>query len=166
MSDDTPTTPTPGVATLSTSLTELLKESQALRSDVHAAESARRRAGRAILALLILLALFVALVGVVTWQNNQLTQKVTETNERMADCTTPGGRCYEEGTHRTSSAIGDIILASIYMSECARLFPGEVGPQYDRKLEACVYERLERAAEERRDQPPPSTPSPSPTGVG
>lgn len=158
MSDDAPRSPAPSVATLSNSLTELLAESQALRSDVHAAESARRRVGKVILALLAVLALFVALVGVVTWQNRQLVEKVNETNSTMADCTTPGGKCYEESAKRTGNAIGDIIRANIFMAQCARLYPGEVGPEYDRKLEACVFERLAEAAKQRQATPAP-TPS-------
>jgi hypothetical protein len=164
--EENPAPVSPAVTALGRSLSDLVAESQALRSDVQVAEQARRRATVVNLALLGLLVLFVALLGAVSWQNNRLIEQVEKTNSTMADCTTPGGRCYEEGSRRTSGAINDIVWASVYMAQCSRLYPGEVGPAYDRKLEACVTERLQQAAEGRQNQPPPSTPSPSPTGGG
>jgi hypothetical protein len=163
----TPVSPamSPAVAELRTNLKDLITESQALRTDVHSAEEARRRATRVNVALLALLTLFVGLLLVVTWQNNRLIGQVEETNTLMADCTTPGGNCYQQSAKRTSNAISDIVWASVYMAQCSRLYPGEVGPGYDRKLEACVTERLRKAAQER--QPPAApTPSPTPTGGG
>lgn len=168
--DQSPAPVSPAVAALGQSLSEVLAEAQALRSDVHTAEEARRKATVVNLGLLALLVLFVALLGAVSWQNNQLIEKVEQTNSTMADCTTPGGRCYEEGNRRTSGAINDIIWASVYMAQCARLYPGEVGPEYDKKLEACVTQRLQQAAKERQATPTPTVPvptvSPSPSGGG
>lgn len=164
---ENPAPVSPAVAALRNSLADLVKESQALRTDVHGAEEARRRATAVNLGLLGLLVLFVGLLLVVSWQNNQLIEKVNETNSIMADCTTPGGRCYEQGQQRVSGAINDIVWASVYMSQCARLYPNEAGPTYDQKLQQCVVERLEKAARERQDTPTPApTVSPSPTGVG
>ncbi len=139
----------PAVTALRQSLTDLVAESQALRGDVRTAEASRRRANQINLGLLGLLVLFVGLLVSLGWQGNQAIQASRETNRRIADCTNPGGSCYEEGRERTSQAINDIILVSIYMAECARLYPGEAGPDYDKKLEACVYQRL--------SQPRPST---------
>lgn len=156
----------PSVSALRTSLTDLIKESQALRTDVHSAEAARRKATAVNLGLLALLVLFVGLLIVVTWQNNRLVEKVDNTNSTMADCTTPGGKCYEDGRRRTGAAIGDIVWASVYMNQCARLYPDESGPSYDRKLEACVTKRLQEAAQGRQPASPSPAPtvSPSPTG--
>src|SRR5688572_16946397 len=107
------------------SLDDLIVESQALRTDVKTAETARRRATTINMLLLGLLAIFVGLLCVVTWQNNQLVHKVNEANARMADCTTQGGRCYTQGQERVAHAIEDVIRAEIYMAQCARLYPGE-----------------------------------------
>lgn len=171
--DDSPRPPadpapvSPAVVSLRESLADLIKESQALRTDVHSAEQARRRATAVNLGLLGLLALFVGLLLVVSWQNNRLIEKVDKTNSLMADCTTPGGKCYEDGRRRTSAAISDIVWASVYMSQCARLYPDESGPLYDRKLEACVTKRLQDAREGQPVPPSPApTVSPSPTGGG
>lgn len=141
-------------AALRKSLTDLIAESQALRTDVHSAEEARRRASQINLALLGLLILFVGLLGVMVWQNNELAHQVAKTNATMADCTTPGGKCYQQGTARTGQAIQEILKASVYMAECSRMFPGESGPAFDAKLEACVNEKLRKARE---------APTPTPT---
>lgn len=158
--------PEPVPKPLGVSLTELIKESQALRGDVHGAEAARRRAGRVNLALLAVFAVLVAVLLAVTMQNYRLAHRIGETNARMADCTTPGGRCYEESRRRTGTAIADIIRAQIFMAECSRLYPGEAGPTYDRKLEACVTERLAGPELQRPTPNPSGTPSPSPTRGG
>lgn len=146
------------VSTLRNSLASLIDESQALRKDIHGAEEARRRANQINLALLGLLILFVGLLVAIGWQGNEAIDQARETNAAIADCTTPGGKCYEDSRKRAAEFTQDIILVSIYMSQCARLYPGEFGPEYDRKLQACVYERLSRNG----DLPPGGTATPSP----
>lgn len=153
----------PTVAALSSSLTAIVEESQSLRTDVHAAERARRAQSYFTLGVLWFVVLLVLLTGTVTWQNNQLAREVQKTNERIASCTTAGGACYEEGRQRTGSAISDIIRSEIFMAECSRLYPNESGPAYDRKLETCVAERL--ASHTPRVLPTP-TPTPAPTKPG
>lgn len=150
--------PTPPVP-LQTSLTALLDEASKLRGDVHSAEVARRRSGHINMGLTALLAVLVALVLAIGWQNNRLTEQTRETaaetretNKRIADCSTPGGRCYEEGRQRTSGAIDAVVRISIFVSQCGRLWPGESGPEYDAKLTKCVAERLQAA----QAQPAPS----------
>ncbi len=143
---------------LRASLSALIEESQALRGDVRSAEDARKRASHINLGLLGLLILFVGLLVAIGWQGNEAIQANRETNRRMADCTTPGGKCYEEGRQRSNAAIQDILRVSIYMSECARLYPGESGPEYDKKLESCIYERLAAPAK------PVPAPAPSTNG--
>lgn len=144
----------PAVETLRSSLADLIAESQALRKDVKTAEDARRRATAVNLALMGLLTLFVGLLLVVGYQNNQVIHKVNVTNQQLADCTTPGGKCYQQGQVRTGQAISDVIRAEIFMAQCARLYPNESGDAYDRKLEACVFARLAG---------PTGRPTPTPT---
>jgi hypothetical protein len=143
------TNPVPGgpdaVDTLRRSLADLITESQALRQDVHSAEVARKRANQINSAVLVLLAGFVAMVLVIGWQNNKVISQVQATNNTLADCTTPGRACYEEGQKRTAAAVSALTKISIYVSQCGRLYPGESGPEYDRKVERCVAERLAAA---------------------
>lgn len=142
-------------AILHESLSALIAESQSLRADVHTAEVARRRNALVNMGVLLMLALFVLLVLTVSLQNNQLSRQVRDANARVVDCTTAGGNCYEQGKARTGAAITAILRADIYVAECARLYPGESGPAFDAKMEACVEAKL--AA------PPRPAPSASPT---
>lgn len=144
------------IEALTARLADIIDESRALRSDVHAAEAARRRVATFNLAVLTILAVALLAVVGLAWQNNQLAHKVNRTNEQMADCTTPGGHCYEEGRQRTGEAVGALTRISVYVSQCGRLYPGESGPEYDRKLDACVQARL--AAELAKPTPTPSRP--------
>ncbi len=143
------------------SLADLVAESKNLRGDVAKDAAERRRANRLNLAFLAVITGFVLGSVILVWQNNHLSHQVNDLTQQMADCTTPGGNCYTKANERTGSAIADIVRAEIYMAQCARLFPGESGPSYDTKLEACVYERLADPARKRSPAP-----SPSPTGRG
>ncbi len=138
--------PEPLVEAITGHLEDIIAESKGLRGDVRDAERARRKANRFALAVLVVLAAALAGVAVLGWQNNQLAQRQNETNRRMADCTTPGGRCYEEGRARTAGAVGAVVQISVFVSQCGRLYPGASGPAYDAKLEACVQQRLAEAA--------------------
>lgn len=146
---------------LSGSLTNLGQDVRGLRDDVQQAEARRRRGNKLIAAGLIVVLLAVTMLSVVTVQNRQVLDSTSQTNATMADCTTPGGKCYEESRRRTGEAINNILLVSIYMAQCARLYPNEAGPDYDRKLEVCIYERLGMSA-----APTSPTPTPAPTGGG
>lgn len=150
-------------AELGKSLADLIKESQALRGDIHSAEAARRRANTINLGLLGLLGLFLVALLVIGYQNNQLSHQVAATNATMADCTAPGGTCYEQGKARTGEAIVAVLHAEVAAVECARLWPGESGPALDRKLEACVNERLAKYSQPQPTSAPTPAPSVEPT---
>lgn len=151
----------PAVAALRDSLSGLIAESQALRADVHSAEVARKRANQINLGLLGLLSLFVALLVAIGWQGNETIKQSRETNKAIADCATPGGRCYEEGQARTGGAISAVVQISVFVSQCGRLWPGESGPDYDIKLQQCVLDRLTQARQQAT--PAPADPTPTPT---
>ncbi len=125
----------PGVAALQTSLAAVVDATEGLRVDVKEAEKARTRWTRISFVLIGVLILLVGAVLAIGWQ-------LKETNDRVADCTTVGGKCYEEGRKRTGEAIGSLTRISVYVSQCGRLYPGESGPEYDKKLEQCVAEKL------------------------
>lgn len=159
------------VARVHEDLKAVRAESQKLRGDYKEAERRRKRLAAINLTILIGLAVPIILMVAIGWQNNKVLEQTSQTSALIGDCTTPGGHCYEDGRARTGTAIADIIRASIYMAQCARLYPNEAGPAYDRKLEACVFERLEQAAQQRGDTPTPAptpapAPSPAPTSGG
>lgn len=144
-------------------LSPLITESKALRTDMRASDAIQRRRIMINLGGLAVVGLLVFWLAVMVYQNNQLSQQLNNVTAQIADCTTAGGTCYEQGSSRTSTAIGDIIAANVFMAECARLFPGEVGPAYDKKLEKCVYDRLTQAAAQRAQASPSPSPSPQPS---
>lgn len=150
-----------GLEAMRNHLAAVIAESQALRSEVKTAEAGRRRSTTIGLALMALLVALMVMAVIVTWQNNKVVREVDETNSRVADCTTPGGSCYQQANTRTGQAIADIIRAEIYMAECARLYPGAGGKQYDERLEACVYGRLAESEAARSGLSPSPSPSPS-----
>ncbi len=135
-----PSTPR-GSSALADLLAAVKAESEQLRADVHRAEEARRRANRINTVLLLVAVVLVAAAGLVGWQ-------VKATSDRVADCTTAGGTCYEEGRERTGAAIATLTRISIYVSQCGRLYPGESGPEFDAKIERCVADRLAQAGAE------------------
>jgi type VI protein secretion system component VasK len=127
-------------------LQPLLDEAELLRTDVHAAEDARRLSTKVNLGMLGLLVVLVLVLIGISYQNNQLGRQVAKTNTTLTDCTVPGGGCYDTSRAQTGKAIADLIRADSIVSECARLWPGESGAAYDAKLEACVYTRLAQPA--------------------
>lgn len=149
-----PSASTVAATQLRQSLAELIGESQALRTDVNAAEQARTKASRLNLMMLVALCVPILLLLALAWQNNRLARELHDTNERIADCTTVGGKCHTEGGRRTAGAIQAVIDAELFIAQCARLYPNESGPTYDRKLENCVADRLAAV-----------TPLPTPTAV-
>ena len=152
----------PSVAHLRQSLAELIAESQALRNDVHKAEAARKRVTTISLAVIAAMVVPLIILLVLVARTNSISQDTHATNELIADCINPTGKCAQEGSRRTGEAIGDIIRAEIYMAQCARMFPDVSGPAYDRRLEDCVYARLTEAARQRAAGNP--TPQPTTTG--
>lgn len=56
-------------------------------------------------------------------------------SDRLVDCTTPGGKCYEQGRSTTSGAVGTINRVAITVEYCA----GHLGPSATiAALNACV----------------------------
>lgn len=125
----------PAVAALQTSLAAVADATNGLREDVRMAQKESARKTRISFVLIAVLGILLVLVLAVSFQ-------LKKTNDHIADCTTAGGQCYEEGRQRTGGAIATLTRISVYVSQCGRLWPGESGPEYDRKLEQCVAERL------------------------
>jgi hypothetical protein len=147
----------PSIEAILSAANSAAEEAKDLKAQVVVANQARRRENRIYLMILGVLGLFVALSLFVSAQNYQIAEQTRTTNERLADCTTPTGKCYRQGQARTGSAVADILKASVYMAECSRLRPGDSGPEFDAFLERCVAERIVRS---RATPAPSSTPTP------
>ncbi len=143
------TNPTP-VQVLESQLAAVLEEAKSLRNDVQKAERARRRGSLISAGLLALLLVFTGGLAFIGAQSYK-------TADKLADCTMPGGKCYAQAQSQQVRAISAVTRISVLVSQCGRLFPGEAGPEYDKKLEQCVAERLAEAMN------PPTTPGPQPS---
>lgn len=100
-------------------LSALLSESQRLRADVRERERRQRRLMGLIAAATVLCLVLVTSVVVLLAQGRQrgndtraLLRTNAATNERIADCTTVGGKCYEEGNKRSAVVI-QLLLSAI-----------------------------------------------------
>lgn len=127
---------------LNDSLRALIDESAALRRDVEGAARARRRENQINLVLIGALCLFVIMTLVVVWQNNSISRDVRRNSDVIADCTNPGGKCYEDGRARTGQAVAEISRTHVLIVQCARLYRDmPAGKAYDDALIRCVVER-------------------------
>lgn len=90
-------------------------------------------------ALGILLALGMGAVVLISqYQLQQLGSVAADTkrnSDRLVDCTTPGGKCYEQGRSATGGAVGTINKVTISAIYCS----GKLGPVATiAALNACV----------------------------
>lgn len=177
---DGPATPPlagrPAVATteaLRLSLDQLIAESQALRGDVHKAEKLRaekiaqiRRENLINLVLLGGLSLFMVILLAVAYQNNKIAHDTKRNADTLIDCTTPSGKCYQNGRVATTAAITTLQRIQVYIVECSRALPVAEypsGPKFNAIFEGCVQTKLvEAAATDARTKPSPA-PAPAPT---
>lgn len=51
-------------------------------------------------------------------QSRDLVRQNAETSQRIADCTTAGGQCYEDGARRSGAAIAELIRAQAAVGRC------------------------------------------------
>jgi len=147
-----PEQPTSGAVPIGQSLRDLIGEAQALRIDVQESEAARRRAELAqrrfsivLGAALALLTLFSVLLFVVVRQLYDTADRNRALNERIADCTTAGGTCYERSGERTGAAVQQLVRSQLYIIECSRELPiaeNPPGDAFDARFEKCVADRL------------------------
>lgn len=74
-------------------------------------------------------------------QIGRLTE-IAETNrangQRLIDCTTPGGQCFEDGNDRTGEAIGTINEVTILAASCVQL----PGIDTEAEIRECIEQGL------------------------
>jgi len=150
-------------------LAEEVRDDRAHReTEMRAAVAAQRRQNRIMVTLLAIVAVLV--IGLVTIgvqnrlrsnQNAQIIRQTAATSEQIADCTTVGGKCYEQGGRRTTDAVRMIILAQVYTPTCSKI------TETDDALVQCVMRKLAAAASAAPTPAPatqPPVPGPSPSG--
>jgi hypothetical protein len=135
-------------------LQSLLTESQRLRNDVQERER-RQRKTNILMAGGIAIALIILLVqsrqrGADT---RELIRSGNDTSDQIADCTKPGGTCYERGKQQTATALQQLLNAQIVVQNCADITDTEA------QLRVCVSRRLADPA----GPQPSADPVPSPS---
>jgi hypothetical protein len=134
-------------------LRDLITESKALRKDI---DLDRRLWRQRIRLGLVLVAVAVLLLGgllslTVRFEQDRKgrsaaniaeLREIQAVNERIADCTTAGGACYERGASRTGDAIAQLARLQIAINLCGR----ESGNDTMAEMERCVAAKSKAAA--------------------
>lgn len=117
----------------------LSKKTRDLQDEVHADREERARAKRYAYLLGALVVTFVAGVFVLAVMNRILLTRQADLGAEIRDCTTVGGRCYEEAQRTNKNNVTEIgrrnVLANVEIVTCAR-------KQDDAKFRQCVMENL------------------------
>ena len=106
---------------------------------------------------LIVIGFMVGAVRVVgTTEDIQATQlegtptgkRLLETADRIEDCTTPGGTCYERTQTQTAQAVNDIGLVTVLAASCAaEMDPERMGVERRAaRIQRCVEKLLDAPA--------------------
>jgi hypothetical protein len=139
----TPTGKGDGQALVTEMLAPLVSEARDLRAVVAADGAARRKENQRLLALFLALAAMVLLLLVVVVQNRQrssenseILRKSAENSAQIKDCTTVGGKCYQEGARRTGAVLEELRRTNVYIAQCSRV------TKTDAELEKCVDAKL------------------------
>lgn len=140
-------------------------EIQAAAKMARATADSARRQNQFVLALLAVVAVLVASLLTIVVQNRlrsnqnaEILRQTAQTSARIADCTTVGGACYEQGVARQSDAIRTLVRAIIYVAPCSQI------TDTDEELEDCVMRRLlEPSPAPGASATPAPTPQPAPS---
>lgn len=131
--------------------------------EARAVAASQHRQNRIMVALLVIVALLVG--GLLTMglqnrarssQNAQILRETAVTSERIADCTTVGGTCYQQSAARTGQAVQMIVRAQIYLSGCQKI------ADTDAEVEQCVMRRLLASETPTPSRSPSAAPSVAP----
>src|SRR5688572_21415762 len=103
---------------------------------------AQRKRDRVTHAVGVVVCLLLLVVLAVAWQNQRIGRQNAEISNQIADCTTAGGVCYEQGRERTGAAINELVRANMAVHECVDEFRVRgVAVTHD-ALNRCVARKL------------------------
>lgn len=141
--------PDPSAALLTTvqelrrSIDAAALEAQGLRRDVELADKRRAKENTYVIAVGAALILPILLMLALGWQSvhtakdaRDAAERAKATSDQIASCTTPSGKCYQDGNKRTSGAVQNLVKAQMAIAECAKI------TATDAQLEACVARRM------------------------
>lgn len=149
-------------------LADEVREDRAQRAiEAGRAADRQRRQNRTMVTLLAIIGVLVVALVTITVQNrlrsnqnSEILRQTARTSAQIADCTTVGGKCYEQGAARTSDVLRMIIRSQIYFASCSKLYSS------DPAIEQCVMRKLAASSATTAPTPAPSAqPSvPAPSG--
>lgn len=82
---------------------------------------ARNRRDRLHLVLLIVVTLMIGGLGTLGWQNRRLNSGNAQILQAVRDCTTAGGRCYENSEARSGQYIQQLVAAQFDIAWCVKV---------------------------------------------
>jgi hypothetical protein len=108
-------------------LRDLLEESRRLRADVVARSETQRKFTRMALAAVVVTIMLLGIQLTILLQNRRTSAETravirenASTSQQIADCTTAGGRCFEEGSKRSAERTQGQIRAQTEIAVCQR----------------------------------------------
>lgn len=88
--------------------------------------------------MLIMFVLWMTIMmGFIAWTTYEAEQQ----RDRLIDCTTPGGRCFEDSQKRTADAVGNLNEITVFAAACA----DKAGVNTVAQIQACVLDELEKS---------------------
>lgn len=138
--------PKEALSVVSELMRPLIEQANELTAAVHQDGLDRRNENRRILGVAVVLLLLLVLNVSVLFQNRhrsaqngQIIRNSAATSEQIADCTTVGGRCYQQSQKNTQAILSQLLVVNTYVVQCAKT------TNTDDELNACVASRLKAA---------------------
>lgn len=135
--------PTAAEAALKDLLGTFQAEAAATRTAIDVHEMNRRRQNRWALAIISVMAVILLMVLGILLQNRQKSDQSRQilrnnavVSQQIADCTTAGGKCYEQGRKQSAAAIQQLIQSNVIVAACAR------STSTDAELNRCVEAKV------------------------
>lgn len=149
--------PTGGaIVAVGEAIRELGEAGRMVAEEVKHDRQQRRRTDRVVMLLLVLLVLAVGAAGAFGYQSYKL-------NNFIADCTTPGGKCYEASKAQNAANRSALTRANLFIVACTR-----TGARTDDELRTCIEKKLTAAGIDisliTPNQPPAVEPTMVPSG--
>jgi hypothetical protein len=139
----------------------LIEQAEELTAAVKQDGVARRKENKRILAVAVALLVLLVLTVAVLLQNRsrsiqsgQILRNSAATSDLIADCTSPGGKCYQESQKRTQGVLAQLVEINKIVAQCAKV------TNTDDEMDTCVQARL-KALPGKATPAPTAGPTPS-----
>jgi len=135
-----------------------------LRTDVHLRAVQQRKATRIALAAMMVALLLLGIQLAILIQNREranesraLIRDNYSASQQIADCTTAGGKCYQESSKRSAAAVQQLLLGQKAIALCSQ------ASDTTAELDECIDKALAAMMRPAPSSSPAPTPGPVPT---